>query len=282
MNDYEITPSLTDPQHIRAYAKLLGDVFTGTNKYTAEFLSWQYLQNPDGHVVGFDAWKGDTLAAHYVTIPLKAKINNQNVSGLLSLNTATHPQHQGKKLFTRLAADTYARAAEAGYKFVIGVANANSTHGFVNKLGFSLVTPLDVKLGLGHFREHQRVEQYAFRPDRNEDKLQWRLAQPGNTYTWNRHNDKSYLFAPTGSFGIQAQMGSFPALPPLQLPGSRSFQPLKLWIGLDRLNQHANSFLPLPERFKPSPLNFIYLPLSGRDIPKAEHIQFSLIDFDAY
>lgn len=282
MNDYQLRPSATDAVHLQTYAKLLSSVFTGTGKYTPQFLAWQYLQNPDGPVMGYDAWLGDTLAAHYVSIPLKTNINNETVSGLLSLNTVTHPHHQGKKLFTRLAAATYAHAAAAGYEFVIGVANANSTHGFVNKLGFTLVTPLDVKLGLGCFHPHQQPEEYSFRPDWQEGKLKWRLAQPGNNYTLYRNNGRDYLFAPTGTFGIHAQMSSFSNHFSVQLPRLRSFQPLRLWIGLDRLNKQRQNYAPLPDRFKPSPLNFIYLPLTAREVPAAENIQFSLADFDAY
>lgn len=282
MNDYLLKPSVTDPAHIRSYAKLLSSVFTGTHKYTPEFLNWQYLLNPDGKVLGFDAWKNDALAAHYVTIPLTASVNNKTVRGLLSLNTATRPEHQGKKLFTRLAEQTYRLAGDEGYQFVIGVANANSTPGFINKLGFSLIAPLDVKLGLGYFKTRESLHQSGFHPKMDAEKLAWRVACPGNRYTKSSNDGRHYVFSPTGIAGIQAQMGVFSNAPDLDLPERRSLQPLKLWIGHDPLNNQKNKYVTLPDRFKPSPLNLIYLPLNGSDIPDPETIQFSLMDFDAY
>lgn len=282
MNDYQLKPSGTDPAHIQAYVRLLSSVFTGTGKYTAEFLNWQYVLNPDGRVLGFDAWLGDILAAHYVTIPLTATINNQTVRGLLSLNTATDPEHQGKKLFTKLAEETYKRAADEGYKFVVGVANANSTPGFLNKLGFSLITPLDVKLGLGYFQTHEQSGYSLFRPNWNAEKLAWRLTKPRNNYTVSHNEGRHYVFAPTGVAGIQAQMGCFSQSLAVDLPERRSLQPLKLWIGHDPQNKQSSKYVMLPGRFKPSPLNLIYLPLTGTEVPASESIQFSLMDFDAY
>lgn len=79
-----------------------------------EVLHWQYKDNPDGPAVGFNAWHGEELAGHYVTIPLKAMVNGTVEKGLLSLNTATHPAHHGKGLLTKLAKTTYALAAEKG------------------------------------------------------------------------------------------------------------------------------------------------------------------------
>ena len=52
-------------------------------------------------------------------------------------------------MFTILAERTYQYAAENGYRFVIGVANAQSTHGFIKNLDFKLIGPLDFKIGLG-------------------------------------------------------------------------------------------------------------------------------------
>ena len=149
--EYELMPSKRDK--LELYSKLLSEVFTDTKKFTLDFLDWQYFKNPVGDVVGFDAFYNNELVAHYVTIPVVYKFNDKTLNGLLSLNTATKAEHQGKGLFTKLASDTYDLAKEKGYKFIIGVANQNSTHGFIKKLGFDLVGKLDVKIYLGTIKQ---------------------------------------------------------------------------------------------------------------------------------
>jgi GNAT superfamily N-acetyltransferase len=108
--------------------------------------------NPDGRAVGFDAWDGERLAAHYVCVPARARVDGRLVPVLLSLNTATHPRLPGQGLFTKLAAMTFEAAGEAGFDGVYGVANANSTPGFIRKLGFQLVRPLDARSGWADLR----------------------------------------------------------------------------------------------------------------------------------
>ncbi|MFZ1687776.1 MAG: GNAT family N-acetyltransferase, partial [Flavobacteriales bacterium] len=146
---HTIEPVRTDDASIAAMTALLRQVFPNAAHFTEEVVRWQYRENPDGEAVGFNAWNGTELAAHYVTIPLLARVNDKEERGLLSLNTATHPSHQGKGLFTKLANATYEAAATQGFGFVIGVANANSTHGFTKKLGFQLVSPLCAMIGCG-------------------------------------------------------------------------------------------------------------------------------------
>ena len=50
-----------------------------------------------------NAFYNNELVAHYVTIPVVYKFNDKTLNGLLSLNTATKAEHQGKGLFTKLA-----------------------------------------------------------------------------------------------------------------------------------------------------------------------------------
>jgi GNAT superfamily N-acetyltransferase len=143
------SPVRTDDAALAQYGALFAACFPGANKYTPQYLKWQYADNPDGPVVGFDAWDGERLAAHYVCVPARARVAGEDVRVLLSLNTATHPDYQGKGLFTKLAAMTYNAGAEQGFDAVYGVANANSTPGFLRKLDFQLVRPLEARVGIG-------------------------------------------------------------------------------------------------------------------------------------
>src|SRR5688572_23378942 len=105
-HEYDVREVTTDDAGLGATAKLLRATFPGVPKFTERFLQWQYRSNPDGPIVGFSAWRGEELAAHYVVQPLAAAVDGRPERGVLSLNTATHPDHQGRRLFTTLAART--------------------------------------------------------------------------------------------------------------------------------------------------------------------------------
>src|SRR5687768_7937755 len=105
--EYEVRELDLSEAGVRDCVILLRAVFPHASHLTQDYLDWQYNRNPAGKAVGFNAYSAGILAAHYVTIPLVARIAGETRSGVLSLNTATHPDHQGKKLFTRLAEKTY-------------------------------------------------------------------------------------------------------------------------------------------------------------------------------
>lgn len=271
---YDLQPTRTDAESLARYARLLSDVFVGTDKFSERFLTWQYAENPAGTVVGFDALAPDgTLAAHYVTIPVEYQRNGQPVKGLLSLNTATHPDHQGKGLFTKLASATYEAAAAAGYGFVIGVANQNSTPGFLKKLGFSLIAPLDVQIGRGTVRYPSAAP--GFSSVFSEALAAWRVACPAGQY----FRDGDRLYSKTDRGFIQAILSQRPELARVATPGSSLVQ---MWIGHAPGARFGMLYGRLPEKLKPSPLNLIYRDLQGGTPPQADEIRFELIDFDAY
>jgi GNAT superfamily N-acetyltransferase len=273
---YDLRQTGISTGELLSYAELLSAVFPTTHHFDVDFLTWQYKLNPVGPVVGFDAWAGDVLAAHYVTIPVEFAIAGRAVKGLLSLNTATRPEHQGKGLFTSLATKTYELARLQGYEFVIGVANQNSTPGFLKKLGFYLIGPLDVKIGLGRVGS-RTGSAYALNPVWNDERLQWRFNNPSRRYRARKGN----VFASAGTMGINAVLCVNRTLP----APAASIPPLGLqtWIGIDSNVRYRGLFVNLPDRFRPSPLNCIFKDLSD-SLPvftKAD-VHFELIDFDAY
>lgn len=275
---YTFRQLATDDAALAAYRELLG---VTSAKLTTEYLRWLYRENPSGEAVGFDAYAGDTLAAHYATIPVEAIAFGRRVRGLLSLNTATHPTHQGKGLFTRLAEQTYARAHELGFEFVVGVANANSTPGFTRKLGFQLVTPLDVLVGIGRFTA-SRDDSVGFSLAWSDAALRWRLGRPQASYVATT-GAAPIVYARTHKHGILAYLAHVPAALARELPPVRLAQPFRMWIGIDPQLGRRGVLAPLPDRFKPSPLNLIYrdLATTQRSLSRGS-TRFTLLDFDAY
>ena len=198
----------------------------------------------------------------------------------MSLNTATHPQHQGKKLFTTLAEMSYKTAVEQGYGFVIGVANANSTHGFVNKLGFQLVGKLDAKLGSGKIvKKEENV--FDFKKIWNESTLNWRIKNPENKYKIKGNK----IYSKTDKPGIEAILYDGEKKHYLTDNNvSLGFKPVKLFIGIDNSIDWKKSFyFNIPDKMRPSPLNFIFKDLTGKNrILDFSKIKFDALDFDAY
>jgi hypothetical protein len=276
----EFASSGTDPAKLQAYGALLATVFGAAQKFAPEAIAWRYRDNPAGEVVGTDAWAGTTLAAHYVTCPTRAVVDGQPLKGLLSLNTATHPDFQGQGLFTRLAEATYGAGAQAGSDFVVGVANANSTPGFIRKLGFQLVAPLAAGALLAPPRRlAARPVRYA--ADWSPELLAWRLANPAARYGARRRGALTRITAATHLPLVRCAA----YLPEVAVAPSPASAGADLFIGLEpRLDLSQHGFVALPQRFRPSPLNLIYKPLSARAPATLEagEVALSFLDFDPY
>jgi predicted N-acetyltransferase YhbS len=282
---YSIEPIDLAPQRIAECAQLLRLVFPQANQFTKEYLEWQYNLNPVGKVVGFNAWNEGQLVAHYVALPIVSLIQGKKTKGLLSVNSATHPEHRGKKLFTNLADATCQRGKELGYEFVIGVANASSTPGFIRKLGFILLSPLEVKLGLGKIKQATSHETYTYERMWSKEFLDWRLKNPSQKYSIKIDDDKFVVEAATGRYGIKAIIGVFDRdlLPEIKTSKINTLNPLKLWMGADRSTDWRNSFyFDVPKKFRSSPLNLVFKDLRCGIELNSTNIKFQSIDFDAY
>jgi len=279
-------PVQHDPATIARYGALFAACFPGVNKFTPAYLDWLYLANPDGQAVGFDAWDGENLAAHYVCIPARAWVEGREVTVLLSLNTATHPDYQGKGLFTKLAAMTFEAGAAAGYDGVYGVANANSTPGFVRKLGFQLVRPLEARVGLGRLRHGARPapESLSFERSWSEAALAWRCANPHNPVGRRDSAARRQFYAAAMGSHLPAYAELGPASSTANPGPKLALSPLRLFIGLAP-DSSANywNYASIPMKLRPSPLNLIYRSFTERVTAlDPGRIQFSFLDFDAY
>ena len=270
---------------IQEISDLLKLVFPKTDANSYNYLDWEYNKNPEGKAIGFNAFFDNRLAAHYVTQPIKSRINGIETKGLLSLNTATHPDHRGKRLFTKLAEMTYKFAAEEGYQFVIGVANENSIKGFIKYLGFELIKPLDVKIGLGLHKE-QNNNEYNYVRSWDKETIKWRLSNPIIKYNTIEKEGNIYILAPTKKFGVHAVIGVFDKslCNEILTKNKPFFNKVKIWMGIDsRINWKKSAYVNFPDMLKPSPLNLIFKDLTNKNVRlDSETMKFQCIDFDAY
>ena len=286
-------PVQYDAAMLARYGALFKACFPAAGKFTPAYLDWLYLANPDGRALGFDAWDGERLAAHYVCVPARAWVEGQDVPVLLSLNTATHPDYQGQGLFTRLAAMSYEAGLQAGFDGVYGVANANSTPGFVRKLGFQLVRPLEARIGLGGLRHGPKppAEALSFERSWSMAALRWRCANPHNPVFARAGRDARTRFYAAAS---GHKLPAYAELDDARLAAAIAaidigadappLSPLRLFIGLapDACARYPN-YASIPLRLRPSPLNLIYRSFAPRVAQlDPTRIVFSFLDFDAY
>lgn len=263
------------------YVSLFRDSYGGDAKLTEEYLRWEYFENPDGRVIGFDAFLGADLAAHYAIIPREWSDGRGRHLGALSVNTATHPNHQGKGLFVRLAAATYERAASLGVKFVVGVANANSIPGFTKKLGFRVLGQVRLHLLMG---PPSRPPEESLGVRRDSEWLRWRLRNPSRKY-------QAVSYGRAG-FGLRTWVNRVPFCVARLDEDPRLMPDLQRVVGTGRrwlpsLEPHFGPVPPsgvtLPVRAQPSPWHVIWLSLdSVVDCDLAESLCLNGLSMDTF
>jgi len=235
------------------------------SKLKRSYLEWLYFSNPLGDVVGFDAMDGNVLAAHYACIPTRIG----DSVGLLSLNTATHPDYRSKGLYQKLAQMTYERWSKE-FNYVVGVANAQSASTFVKNLGFTEIGRLNLRFGDLH-RPISGARSWS------QAELDWRINSP-------RHRLGKKIIG-DGLVELSVRPGNFPfkikSIIPIQDAVMTKTELSRLsrqgftvdWV------RESKPKVYLPEKLKPSPLVMIYQTLSGSD---TEVSSWSFPDFDAF
>jgi GNAT superfamily N-acetyltransferase len=278
--DFRFEPVST--ARLGEYEALFRRCFPGAGHMDRPYLEWLYCDNPDGAMGGFDAWAGERLAAHYACAPARARIEGQSCTVALSLNTATDPDFQGKGLFTRLAEKTYADLAAQGVRAVYGVANANSTPGFLRKLGFTLVRRLDAVVGVGPLRRGESaVDDVQFCREWSATSLDWRMRNPVAPLRACAHAGSTAFFAAT-RWPLLSAYAELEEMPPVAVSGQGAL--LRVFVGcLPQGERLAPQYLHVPQFLRPSPLNLIYRDLVRPGFsPDPGKVRVSFLDFDAF
>ena len=283
--NFNIFPIQLDDKSIERYSKKLKIWFPKTSlnsrKFEVTSLVWQYIKNPEGFAIGYDAFYEGQLVAHYACIPTTIMGASGSMKALLSLNTATSPQHYGKGLFTKLALETFYIAKQMGYSCIYGVANKNSTPGLVRKLGFDLVAPLEVLIGIGPIPPQIPNSSFKFQRVWNQASLNWRCSNPANQIRALQNANTSLYYADTDYPFISAYDVRLGHNFSNHLLISNKFKP-KLVLGLFPQGV-PSTFFRIPNFLKPSPLNFIFKSLDPSvKTPDRQGIHFTFLDFDAY
>ncbi len=291
-------------------AALLAQVFPGARVARPEYLKWLYETSPFGEVIETNLDDEHGRAGHYALVPIVLSRDGVDHRAALSLNTAIHQRARGGGAFVRLASDALAEASRRGLECVVGVANANSTPGFVRRLGFELLgsLPAKVLIPTPGLRAGLRsgwasseallageIESLLLPPSSGEarrwtpETLAWRLAAPGTRYALHRSEELLAVSCVEERHGIRVailmKVFSRSAVMP---KGRRALvrevcrfhrAPCALHVGLNELVDFSG--MALPGRLRDSPLNLIYRSLDEAVRP-ASIVRFEFLDFDAY
>lgn len=286
---YKFEPIDHSKAGIQQCADLLHLVFQEhePDKFSYDYVNWLYTQSPRGKVFGFNAFAGELMVSHFMAQPIRVVMDGKEIKGVWGYNGVTHPDHWGKKLFFRLAEMTLDYGRENGFEFYIGVTNAVSTPGYLKYLDFQLVKRLDVKIGVGLYKDHDEGKSnYEYCRQWSREELEWRLSNPRVRYGVIRDGDYAFVIAPTKKYGIHAIIAKLPFSDvPAGISKMRaSLNPLRIWMGVDEnINWKSSKFFNFPERLKPSPLCLIYKDITGGNRQlHPELIKYHTIDFDAF
>jgi predicted N-acetyltransferase YhbS len=273
----------TDPAALAEVAALIRHVIPRAREIDAAFLAWDYLRCPVGPAVAINAYEDGELVGHIAGTPFRALVSGREERGLNLHHAVTRPDRGGRGIFKSFVRSVLDAGAADGYGFVIGLPNANSTFGVVERIGFQLVRSLAVKLGIGPTPARDEGRQPGFARLWSPAELAWRLARPEARYRVRRRGGRCFVFAPLGVPGAVVELGAFPSE---WIPASQprlGAAPLRLWAGLDPARRWSLSpYVPLPRSLLPAPLNFVFFDLTGAGRRlDASGLRVDLLDFDA-
>jgi hypothetical protein len=275
-------PSIATAEALPDMVALLDRVFP-SSRPRAPDLEWQYLRNPAGPARYVNAYTdGGRLVAHYAVLPTPplAEPPAHFTGTYFSLNTAVDPAAGIPGLMVATARALFRQLEEEGPTLVLGVANENSIQGFVRVLRFHHLGRLSLTF-------HSPGTTPAVRAPRalatDTSYLAWRAARPGvrayaepsrGLMTVRLHHHGVPIDAVL-SAGLSTEMVRALRLPRPAMWVPRLYASYGLPVG----------GLPVPDRLRPSPLEYIVRVL-GENVSVesiTRHLitrRFEFLDFD--
>lgn len=303
------------PVTIEATAALLARVFPDADRISRpEYLRWLYESSPFGPVIEANIDDEEGRAGHYALVPIALTSSGAEWAGALSLNTAVDERARGGGVFVRLATAAIETAQGQGVGTIVGVANENSTPGFLRRLSFELISPLPATILVPLPGRRRRVrsmwaDEGGFEPGGvaggldalltaparglarawTPETLRWRLASPGSRYALHRSEHALAVTAVDRSnrVPVAVLLKVFASAPPSAAERRAIVRaacrvhraPLAIHVGLN--DMVAFNGLTLPKRLRASPLNLIVRRLD--EAASSDTVaRFEFLDFDAY
>jgi N-acetylglutamate synthase-like GNAT family acetyltransferase len=121
---------------------------------------WKHLVNPFGASPVIVAEEGGKIIGVRAFMRWSWRHHGKIVHAVRAVDTATHPDHQGKGIFKKLTLSLLEMCAEQGYQFVFNTPNKNSMPGYL-KMGWKLAGRLPVAVRFS--KPLSMVRQLAFK-----------------------------------------------------------------------------------------------------------------------
>lgn len=273
--EYPVRRIDIDDESLLEISRFLKETFPKNDKFSIDFVRWQYALNPLGQMEGFNAWDEGRIVSHFAALPLNMSIFGKKRKGLLCINVGTNANYRGKKLFTAVGEKTVEYAAEHGFDFLMAVPNANSTHAFLKYFGFYLIAPLSAKVGFGE-KIYPGGDFDCFRIW-DDSQWQWRLSNPANKYSY---NSRGIISTPISFFAKTLSKALLPNNTTNYDLRSIGLRPLNLYVGLGA-DTTKGLYFNIPSFVKRPPFNLVFKDLTG-EIPviSEKDIFLQLIDLD--
>lgn len=109
------------------------------------FFRWKHSENPFGVSPAWVATVGDTLAGFRVLLRWEFTYAGAPVRAVRAVDTATHPEFQGRGIFSKLTRHALAEIEDDGVGFVFNTPNEQSRPGYL-KMGWQIVERVPIAL----------------------------------------------------------------------------------------------------------------------------------------
>jgi len=241
--------------------------------FTKDVFDFWYRQNPEGTVISYNAFDEGKMVAHQSFIPERMLVDGRIVKCLRSMAVVTLPDYRGRGLFSQLTNFAIKEAERQGYEFIYAVTNANSFPMFIKYCGFSFVTRLDVKIGVGTNVKEDGDKTY--KRYWSAEALKWRVLHKNYFRVGNN-------ILGTYKYWVRTFMGKMDTAiaKSVQIPTKPSMFGPTLYVGLGA--KLPKTYMNMPKFVKHSPFNLVFRDLSGGKLPpmSQNNVFYQLIDFD--
>jgi len=116
-----------------------------SSKKTEEVWRYKHVDNPFGKSLVLVAVENDMIIGVRALMRWQWQLGDQVFSTFRAVDTATHPEHQGKGVFKKLTLKAIEMAKEHGDDFIFNTPNAQSLPGYL-KMGWGEVDKLKIRI----------------------------------------------------------------------------------------------------------------------------------------
>ncbi len=134
------------PEILEVLKASLGET---SSKKTEAVWRYKHVDNPFGKSLVLVAVENDEIIGVRALMKWKWQLGKQVFSALRAVDTATHPEHQGKGIFKKLTLRAIEIAKENGDIFIFNTPNTQSLPGYL-KMGWKEVDKLKIRLKPGN------------------------------------------------------------------------------------------------------------------------------------